>query len=290
MAAFESPGRKPRVVVTGDLDDESFDGSLQDTIREFESAPWQTLCRGRRSPGSHSLDPWLDTDLLVIAQSRRGQFCQAEIDCLKRQYPLAAMVVVYGPWCEGETRSGTPLAGVIRLPASCWAAAFARFLCHFAAGGCSPWHGPETLSCARHHLFADRQFVAAANCLAASAVGLLSHDRALLDSLQEALTPRCRVVQKIRQFPLVARMDAIVVDCYFGIEWAIDVAGRLPENFPLLAITGFPRSQDYRRLVNVNGRARLIGKPFCNDQILHGLGELILATEAEPATPRLRLA
>jgi CheY-like chemotaxis protein len=54
-------------------------------------------------------------DLVVLAQSRPGEFDPATLDALRRWAPLARVITVLGSWCAGETRSGTPLAGVVRL-------------------------------------------------------------------------------------------------------------------------------------------------------------------------------
>ncbi len=79
--------------------------------------PWKTLLGQLESisaPGDSG--QLLVTDLIVVGQIRRGQYPQAEFDRIRQTLPLAAVVVVYGPWCEGETRSGRPLQGVTRIP------------------------------------------------------------------------------------------------------------------------------------------------------------------------------
>ncbi|MGB9689375.1 hypothetical protein [Thermogutta sp.] len=59
-------------------------------------------------------------DWLVLFQDRPGQFSQDERYALHRLTPLTRWLVVSGPWCESEPRTGTPLPGVLRLSWSQW--------------------------------------------------------------------------------------------------------------------------------------------------------------------------
>ncbi len=81
-------------------------------------------------------------ELFLLAQPLPGTYQQAEIDALQDLAPLSRIVVVAGSWCEGELRTGTPLAGVIRLYwyelASWWHAATRRR----DAGLCPLWSLP----------------------------------------------------------------------------------------------------------------------------------------------------
>lgn len=59
-------------------------------------------------------------DWLILFQDRPGQFSQADRYTLHRLTPLTRWLVVHGPWCESEPRTGTPLPGVLRLSWSQW--------------------------------------------------------------------------------------------------------------------------------------------------------------------------
>src|SRR5687768_7503620 len=54
-------------------------------------------------------------ELILLAQSHPGSDDQAHVERLHRVAPLTRLIVVAGSWCEGELRTGRPLAGVIRL-------------------------------------------------------------------------------------------------------------------------------------------------------------------------------
>src|SRR5688572_29710508 len=53
--------------------------------------------------------------VVFLAQSRREQFGADCIERLLRAAPLTRVVAIVGSWCEGETRSGVPLAGAHRV-------------------------------------------------------------------------------------------------------------------------------------------------------------------------------
>lgn len=78
------------------------------------SAQWQLL------DDFDTARPWLEeSDELVgtilVAQSLPGQLSTADIDSIRLLAPLAQIVVITGTWCEGEIRTGKPVAGVLRL-------------------------------------------------------------------------------------------------------------------------------------------------------------------------------
>ena len=47
-------------------------------------------------------------DLVVLAQSRRDQFLEADVERLLTNFPSVPIVGLLGSWCEGESRSGRP--------------------------------------------------------------------------------------------------------------------------------------------------------------------------------------
>jgi hypothetical protein len=63
-------------------------------------------------------------DWIIWLQRYPGEFSSDNVESLRAAAPLADLLLVYGSWCEGELRTGWPMAGVERCPA---AAAVARF-------------------------------------------------------------------------------------------------------------------------------------------------------------------
>ena len=80
-----------------------------------------------------------DPVLVVLAQSYPGQFSPVAIERLRRQIPLARLIHLVGAWCDGEIRSGQPLAGVTRVHWHDWRPRFEfEFEC-WRSGGCPTW-------------------------------------------------------------------------------------------------------------------------------------------------------
>ena len=61
--------------------------------------------------GIHDMEPW---DTILLFQSHPGQFHQDDVERLRDCLPLTPIVSILGSWCEGETRTGSPLQGVNR--------------------------------------------------------------------------------------------------------------------------------------------------------------------------------
>ena len=56
-----------------------------------------------------------DPDCVIVAQSRPATFDSTLVESIHRLVPLAATVSLLGPWCEGETRTGKPWPGFVRV-------------------------------------------------------------------------------------------------------------------------------------------------------------------------------
>ena len=98
--------REFKLIVTGDYQSAEFKSrQFRDALRGFTVGflDWHDL------PNDSSVD------FLFIAQSRRNQFSQLEIDQLVARFPIAQKALIPGSWCEGETRSGKPLTGIHRI-------------------------------------------------------------------------------------------------------------------------------------------------------------------------------
>jgi hypothetical protein len=78
-------------------------------------------------------------EVIVVAQSRPGAFPPQAIERLRRSAPLAGVIALVGSWCEGETRSGRPAAGVSRLYWYEFPSWWRRQLVVRAAGRCPEW-------------------------------------------------------------------------------------------------------------------------------------------------------
>jgi hypothetical protein len=85
---------------------------------------------------------YIDSDLIVVAQSRPGEISLSKVERLRRMAPLAGMVGLLGSWCEGETRTGRPWPGVERIYWYDFPAWWRRQLKLRTAGRCPDWARP----------------------------------------------------------------------------------------------------------------------------------------------------
>lgn len=85
-------------------------------------------------------------DLIVVAQAFPGEFSAASIERLRRLAPLARVVGLLGPWCEGETRTGKPWPAAIRLYWHQWLPRAEEDLRRLGGGQTSNWSLPATAS------------------------------------------------------------------------------------------------------------------------------------------------
>ena len=82
--------------------------------------------------------------LIVVAQARPNQFDQSSLDAIVANNPQTPVVLLLGTWCEGERRSGQPVAGVHRVYWHQWKGRFDDFRQQMSERGISPWHAPLT--------------------------------------------------------------------------------------------------------------------------------------------------
>jgi hypothetical protein len=76
----------------------------------FDSSDETSICEAKgRKPHS-----------IILVQSRPGRFCVEHIEKLHAIEPLARLIALTGPWCEGEQRTGRPIPGVSRVAWRNW--------------------------------------------------------------------------------------------------------------------------------------------------------------------------
>ena len=272
----------PRVLVTGDWDHASLNGVLDALRAGAETVSWSGLQERVRHPD----DALPRIDLIVIAQHRRNLFPQAAVEALQRACPLAAVVVVYADWCEGETRSGQPLQGVMRVHRDRWGTAWERFSRTFGSTGTSDWHQPDWVR-------DDPQAAPAATPATNRSgvrIGVSGYDFNLLQAFRD--------LPGAADWEWIAgsadhdwsNVDLLVVDCWYRIDEAVRVAARIPQQVPMLALLGFPRHQDRLALQAAAPESEILAKPFSNDELLAEIERLIGQGRWRPDRPCLRLA
>lgn len=135
-----TPVDAPRVLAVGDWNAIDFVLARQRLV----VASQQGGCRLEFGNDLAGVSP--DHDLILLAQSNRDTFPGREVDRLRRIAPLAALAVVTGSWCEGETRSGRPLPGIAYAAWHQFAPRWLRYLEAWRNHRSPDWSWPATWS------------------------------------------------------------------------------------------------------------------------------------------------
>ncbi len=216
-------------------------------------------------------DSQLPPDLIVLAQPLPGSIRQTQIDRLQQLAPLTRVVVVAGSWCEGELRTGRPLAGVIRLYwyefAPWWRAALAKL----DEGGCPPWSAPLDGARAGRGM-GGANFSAIGT---SSLVALAADDRAIFETLARALETRGieSIWHRSGEMPL-----EVTAGIWDGGQLGERELKRLTDFCRLVraregevvALLDFPRVE-HVELTQTAGACAVFGKPYLVDEVLAAL-------------------
>lgn len=107
MAEIPSHPEPPRVLISGDFWHHEFSDLISGLDVPAMILPWPKLTQLKECPGS--------VEMIVIGQASRGSIDASQIDAIQRIWPQVPVLIVLGSWCEGESRSGQPIAGVKRV-------------------------------------------------------------------------------------------------------------------------------------------------------------------------------
>ena len=217
--------------------------------------------------------PWWP-DLVILLQNWPGEFDAAEFQSLRSLAPLARVINVLGSWCEGETRSGIPLPGTVRIYWHQWAARDDLDRQQLAEGHCPSWSLPVTATeedrlqwLAEH----DDRFVPGMSG-GLQTVGVLTAERPMWEWLAET----CRGYGYTAAW-LRPPLDGVISGEMAAILWdrsgdrseeawlSAALAGR-SRPLPVVALATFPRFDELQRLKPL-GVTAVIGKPVQLDEL-----------------------
>ena len=204
-------------------------------------------------------------DLVVIAQSRQGQFDQSLIDAVNAFAGATPVVMMLGSWCEGEIRSDRPAEGVKRVFWHQWRGRFSVFLDQLENDGVTHWHGPATET--------DADCIEAAN----SSSGNLSHNHLTVgvsawnveayDSISSAINSfgwKTRWVERSSLSSLAGAVNAVCIDADSldeNLERRITWLKERVFDVPMVLTLNFPRKNEVSDLRNM-GVSHVVSKPF----------------------------
>ncbi|MCL2304678.1 MAG: hypothetical protein FWC43_04985 [Planctomycetaceae bacterium] len=107
-----------KVITVGDVDRPEFADVLH-SVRAYPDS--------RAFVDLRSLETWVQTtaplpgiDVILILQSHTLEHSPSILERIRQRYPITPVVTVLGPWCEGELRTGWPLAAVHRIYWNDW--------------------------------------------------------------------------------------------------------------------------------------------------------------------------
>ncbi len=220
-------------------------------------------------------------DVIVVAQAFPGQFSHRAIDRLRRLAPLARVLGLLGSWCEGETRTGNPWPGAIRIYWHQWPPRCDRELGRIRRGESSAWGLPVTATEEEHLLLAADSPVPKQQGL----IAICTRRLEMQDWLWAAL--RRRGCSTVWLWPPV-RSEGHIPRPPDGAAAAIfdgsDCRGRQLRQLedlvaalrpaPVIALLDFPRIEDCNRALAA-GAAAVVSKPLHLDDLFWQLDRLL---------------
>jgi CheY-like chemotaxis protein len=214
-------------------------------------------------------------DVIVVAQSRPGQFRPPQVERLHAASPLSRLVVLSGSWCEGELRSGRPCAGVIRVLWHQWQPRLVPFLQPGSAPLPDIWSLPRTASL-------DEQLASTVGPLWPVREGLVAIHAETRETFQ-ALSDACRQggyatvwypqEQVVDASGVVAAL-ADGISCGAAGQRFVRSVVQRHRPAPVIVILDFVRRQDYD-LARAEGAGAVLAKPFLVYDLLWHLDHTI---------------
>jgi hypothetical protein len=224
-----------------------------------------------------------DFDWIVLATSYPGQYSEEQIDSLRRLAPLSRVVALLGSWCEGEARSGRPVAGVIRVYWHQWEQRLGWEAVRWSRGARSTWALPITAQ------EEERVLALAADGIVprSGSIAVCSEDFACAEWLCASCRKAGYEAQWFRPADPLPNAKFTV-----GIFDTGEECGRYDDlrrfatalrPSPVTALIAFPRIED-REQALAAGAASLLSKPVWMEDLLWEIDRL-----ATDPSPRSRL-
>jgi hypothetical protein len=232
-----------------------------------------------RATASLDGEPETPPELIVVAQARSGEIRQREIESIRRRYPLAGIVVLLGSWSEGETRTGRPWPGVLRLYWYQFPSWWRRQLKLHRARRCPDWARPDAT-----RLDIGSPMAADASSLDTQSrphgiIVLSTEYRETADALSDVLSRAgyATVWERAgRAAPFVCGATAGIWDggqlndCE-SAELTAFCRRLARDATPVIVLLDFPR-QDRVKQARIAGAVTVLGKPWLNADLLATLG------------------
>ena len=258
------------------------------SIGEF-AVTWGTLQRSERLAIAADVDEAIaqidgaptPPEIALIAVPRPNEFSDEDLLRLQQAAPLLRLVVVAGPWCAGELRTGTPPTGLIRLywhelPAW-WNAALETV----RRGGIPPWSAPLP------DRFAGAPFShsTAPNNSPRRRLVVNAADVGVYETMHSVWTPAGWTVEWLPrrrpgrwdnarvEIPTAGLFDGSQLDAEEARQLEAFCSQMATHDASVVTLLDFPR-REHLALVQAAGGATLLGKPYRLEALATLLDEL----------------
>ncbi|HEX4130524.1 MAG TPA: hypothetical protein VHZ24_10795 [Pirellulales bacterium] len=216
-------------------------------------------------------------DWILLVQSRPREFTTADIVALNRRAPLARVVLLVGPWCDGELRTGSPPAGVVRVAWHRWQAAWAEQQRSCERGQCPSWALPATVTDEERVL---AELGGASDRCARRGLAIIVSSCAEMAHMLADACARCgmNAVTARADTPPIATPPAVLIwDVPDGGDAALHAALRRWTDrwsVPALVLVNFARPEHHAAWRS-SGATAIMRKPLLLDELLRQLADAL---------------
>jgi len=251
------------VLLIGDFAHADFSEPLAWLEKHCESRQASSVADARRMLRENG-----SPQVILFAQSRPGQYSQKDVEQLHVHSPLSRLVVLLGSWCEGETRTGRPWSGVVRVFWHQWDARMIPELSSQSTDSFHLWRMPRTVT-------GGDQLAQAAEGRWCQGEGLVVIRSRLFRDYQ-ALGDACAAGGYASAWeaqdgqPFVTGAAAVLYSGIGGDPGEASEVAQLARRHaptPVIALLDFLRGGDRRRMASA-GAAAVLAKPFLVSDLL----------------------
>ncbi len=221
-------------------------------------------------------------DLIVLATERPGEVTSATVDELRRRFPTAGVVTIVGTWCEGETRTGRPVASGLRLyglEALVW---LEQQLKNFARGACPAWGQPAASSNEERWL----ESLAGVSREPGARIAVCSPSPRWLETIRDGLSllGHTTIGFLPQQIPWLGTIDALVWDLPTAIDDRRQLEQQLRQlpQVPTLALSDFVREHEIAAWQSI-GIHSVLSKPLRLETLSAAIRDLLQNTARRTA-------
>lgn len=242
-------------------------------------------------------------EVLVLFITRPGEVDDREIEAVRALAPLARVVRVLGPWCEGEPRSGRPPAGCTGVYWHQWPSYLQRELAALHDDRVAEWSGPLTASPEERTMAVTERLV---TCRARTnfprspcplprgervtqASAIPRGENIAIVSSQAGTAAALADVCRLAGYEpwIIAPRSAQPLDTASAMVWdaapddlhraeKIATLREMVGGSPIVAVTTFPRPDDVARAAEL-GLAAVVAKPLLIADLLRAIDAAVAA-------------